>query len=116
MLYRSNKIYVQESSVHGRGVFASDLIKKGEIIEECHVINVPQDLDYPLILRRHFFSWPKGEEGLAICLGYGSIFNGSVESPNACWETIISENKIVFFSLRDINPGEEIFTSYIPII
>lgn len=84
MLYRSNKIYVEDSIVHGRGVFASERISKGEILEECHVIEVPDtNLDYPHILQRHFFQWPKGGNGIVICLGYGSIFNHSNESPNA---------------------------------
>jgi SET domain-containing protein len=112
MLYRSNKIYVEESPLHGRGVFASEQIKAGEILEECHVIITPNGIEYPEILRRHFFSWPKGGEGLVICLGYGSIFNNSTESPNADWETSVSDNKIIFFSRRVIEPGEEILTSY----
>ena len=31
MLYRSSKIYVDDSDIHGRGVFASEFIKSGEI-------------------------------------------------------------------------------------
>lgn len=112
MLYRSNKIYVDDSIIHGRGVFASDKIKSGEIIEECHFIKVPEDINYPGILNDHFFSWPKGESGLAICLGYGSIFNHSDDNFNADWETDTRKNKIIFFALRDIEPGEEIFTNY----
>jgi SET domain-containing protein len=112
MLYRSNKIYVDDSSVHGRGVFASASIKSGEILEECHYFLLPNDIEYTQILKDHFFSWPKGGEGLAICLGYGSIFNHSDNSFNADWETDTTKKKIIFFALRDINQGEEIFTNY----
>jgi SET domain-containing protein len=113
MLYRSNKIYVEESSVHGRGVFSSDRIKKGELLEECHFINIPPDLQYPQILNEYFFSWPKGgNNGIVLCLGYGSIFNHSDESYNADWNTDQSKNKIIFFATRDIEPGEEIFINY----
>jgi SET domain-containing protein len=113
MLYRSNKIYVEESLVHGRGVFSSDRIKKGELLEECHFIKVPPDFEYPQILNDYFFSWPKGEiDGIVICLGYGSIFNHSEESYNADWNTDKSKNKIIFFTTRDIDPGEEIFINY----
>ena len=60
MLYRSNKIYVDDSPIHGRGVFASERIKKGEILEECHYIEMPHGYDYPWEIRSHFFSLPKG--------------------------------------------------------
>jgi len=112
MLHRSNKIYVDDSPVHGRGVFASERIKSGEILEECHYIKVPQGMVYPEILNEHFFSWPKGGEGLAICLGYGSIFNHSDHENNADWQTDTLKNKIIFFAIRDIEIGEEIFTNY----
>lgn len=112
MLYRTNKIYVDDSSIHGRGVFASEFIKAGEILEECHFILVPEGLNYPDILHDHFFSWPKGNSGLAICLGYGSIFNHSDNDFNADWETDTTKNKFIFFALRDISPGEEILTNY----
>jgi SET domain-containing protein len=111
MLYRSNKIYVDDSNIHGRGVFASDNIKSGEILEECHLIKVPHGT-HPEILHEHFFSWPKGGSDLAICLGYGSIFNHSDDSYNADWETDTSKNKIIFFATSEIRKGEEIFTNY----
>lgn len=112
MLYRSNKIYVEESPIHGRGVFAKERIKSGEILEECHYIRVPGDISYPNILNDHFFSWPKGGDGRVICLGYGSIFNHSDMDFNADWQTDTIKNMLIFFSTRDIEIGEEIFTNY----
>ena len=97
MLYRSNKIYVDDSIIHGRGVFASENIKKGEILEECHFIKMTKDHDYPEIIKEHVFSWPKSiGDSLVICLGYGSIFNHSDDSFNADWETDTRKNKIIF--------------------
>jgi len=112
MLYRSRKIYVDDSPIHGRGVFASELIKKDEIIEECHHIIVPAS-KYTPILHEHFFSWPKGNSNqFSICLGFGSIFNHSDEAFNADWETDVTNNKFIFFATRNILPGEEICTNY----
>jgi SET domain-containing protein len=111
MLYRSKKIYVDDSDIHGRGVFASELIKQGEILEECHFFLAEKD-NYPKIFHDHFFSWPKYEENnFAIVLGYGSIFNHS-DNPNADWITDTTKNKFIFFSRKEIQPGEEIFTNY----
>jgi SET domain-containing protein len=112
MLYRSKKIYVDDSPIHGRGVFCSETIQKGEILEECHFIPVPSEFSYPQILHDHFFGWPKGTNNLAICLGFGSIFNHSDNDFNADWQTDTVQMKFIFYALRDIEPGEEIFTNY----
>lgn len=112
MLFRSNKIYVDDSPVQGRGVFTSEKIKKGEILEECHFFLVPISNYHPT-LHEHFFSYPKDkEESYAICLGFGSIFNSSPNGQNADWEVDRTKHKMIFFAIRDIEPGEEIFTSY----
>jgi uncharacterized protein len=112
MLYRSLKIYVDDSTIHGRGVFCSEPIKAGEILEECHFIPVPPEYSYPEILHNHFFGWPKGTNNLVICLGSGSIFNHSDNGWNADWQTDTVHKKFIFFSTRDISQGEEIFTNY----
>ena len=52
-----SKIYVDKSSLKGRGVFAKEDIKSGEIIEECHFIicGCPQDMKDDE-LRRYAFT------------------------------------------------------------
>lgn len=111
MLYKSKKIYVEDSPIHGRGVFASDFIKAGEILEECHFIKIPIG-EYPKELQDHFFAWPKNvQNDYCICLGYGSIYNHS-DYNSASWETDPSNKKFIFFATRDINPGEEIYLNY----
>ena len=32
---------VKKSSIHGYGVFATEDIKKGDIVEECHFMSFP---------------------------------------------------------------------------
>jgi hypothetical protein len=109
-LHRSEKIYASASIISGRGVFCSKPIKDKEILEECHFIQVPNDREYPEILNEHFFRY-KWERGLAICLGYGSIFNHS-NTPNAAWSIDTEKEKFTFYATRDIEIGEEICTNY----
>lgn len=51
-----SKIYVDKSSIKGRGVFAKEKIDSGEIIEECHFIicGCPHDMKDSELLRYAF--------------------------------------------------------------
>ena len=55
------KIEVKDSEIHGYGVFATESISKGEVIEECHLITLPLNKDTPAdLLINYRFSWPEG--------------------------------------------------------
>ena len=115
-----NKIKVNQSATHGLGVFATEMIKKYEIIERSPTIAFTQDLlvdwldatESRHILHDHAFRSRDGKHH--ICLGYGSIYNHSNDN-NAQFKFITHKNDsiIEFFAVRDIHPGEEIFTHYI---
>lgn len=116
-LLPSTKIYLAKSAIKdaGRGVFASNNIKKGEIIESCPVIETPID-DYKKIkdtmLRNYDFIWgPKGHHQIAICLGFGSLYNHSYE-PNATYSKKVESKLINFQALENIKAGEEITVNY----
>ncbi len=110
----SAKIYLSESKIPkaGSGVFAARAIKKGETIEVCPVLVLPQK-DYPLakqtILRNYHFMW--GKTTSAICFGYGSFYNHSYQ-PNATYEKNSKERKITFFAIKKIFKDEEITVNY----
>ena len=46
-LIYSPKLEVKISSIHGYGVFASEDIKNGEVLEECHFMSIP-DVKYKI--------------------------------------------------------------------
>ena len=49
-LIHNDKIEIRRSGVHGYGVFANDFIKKGEILEECHLVEIAdQDNPYAFV-------------------------------------------------------------------
>lgn len=113
MLYVSTKIKVDYSSVHGRGVFATDFISQNELIEECHFIKL-EEKDFNNLeksIRDILFTWPVNGTELAIVLGFGSIYNHS-DYNNASWRTDMENNIFSFYATRDIFPGDEIFTNY----
>ena len=108
-------LYIAESSISGRGVFTTNDIPKGSMIEICPVIVLNKE-DTQTIhntrLHDYYFIWNLEEGTSVMVLGYGSIYNHST-SPNAEFETRHTDKEMVFRALKDIAAGEEITTDYI---
>jgi uncharacterized protein len=106
-------LYVAESTVidAGRGVYAGNSIGEGELIERCPVIEValndPANNEQGLLVD-YFFYFGKG---LAIALGFGSIYNHSY-SPNATYKVNLEQRTIDFWAIAEIAAGEEIMVNY----
>lgn len=105
------KIEVRNSKIHGRGVFATKKIRKGELIEVCPVLVVPKE-QVPLmnktVVKDYHFIWDGRKT--AIALGYGSIYNHSYD-PNARY-CDYGDTHFKFRAWRTIHPGEEITVNY----
>lgn len=112
----SNKVYLGKSAIPnaGRGIFASNNIKAGEAIEICPVIEIPTSEVGSLkktLLFNYYFTWGKGEEKRAICLGFGSLYNHSYD-PNATYMKHLENETIHFNAIKDIQKDEEITVNY----
>jgi len=104
-------IIVKNTGKYGRGIFALRNIKKGELIEEAHVIVIPiteWKLMRKSILSNYVFRW--GEDK-ALALGYGSLYNHSY-TPNARYITNLENQSIDFYAREDMQAGEEITVNY----
>ena len=115
-LKAGTKIHVAHSPVHGWGVFASEKIQKGEILEECAFIELPiAPNESSSLLIDYRFNYPAGEatqntKQVAV-LGNGMLYNHSNNS-NAHWFTDEYRKCFVFCATREIEKGEEVFTYY----
>lgn len=112
-LYKSPKLVVKHSPVHGFGVFTKEDIIVGELLEECHLYRLeskqidqidkgilPIVQQYPIRLPINPF---------VIVLGYGSIYNHS-DSPNTLR---VGENNLYKFTAKvNITSGSELFINY----
>tara|TARA_Y100001978_G_C23459845_1_gene321800 strand:+ start:20 stop:403 length:384 start_codon:yes stop_codon:yes gene_type:complete len=107
----AKKIIIKESPGKGLGVFATDKIKQGEIIEVCPLFDIKADHGHTFMVDYHF-NYPKYQpKTFVITWGYGCLYNHS-DTPNADWIEHQTEFAFIFYSMRDIQPEEEICTFY----
>lgn len=113
-LFRHKHIEMRKSPIHGYGVFATEDIHPGEVLEEVMFLPVPNN-----VLNNYIFRYPRANtpnaENIpveaAIPLGFGCIYNHS-NTPNASWYTDIKRKLFVFYVLARITKDQEIRTYY----
>lgn len=107
-------VRIGPSRGRGRGVFATRLIRKGEVIERAPVVVIPKSEwkhAQKTVIDDYAFDWGDERDHAAIVLGYGSLYNHS-KIPNARFVDRAGKKLYEFVALRDIEPDEEIFTNY----
>lgn len=95
-----------------RGVFATQDIKKGELIHAAPVIAYPNEEHVHIektLLADYAFEY--GINHTAILLGYGMLFNHSYQ-PNARYEINFPNHTFDFYAYTDIKAGEEVLINY----
>jgi SET domain-containing protein len=103
------KTVVRPSAISGNGIFATEAIAEGEVIERCPVLltdhtDVPTSAIYP-----YCFVWD--ETRWAVPLGNAPLYNHST-TPNANVVGELEPDALVFVASRDIIDGEEIVIDY----
>lgn len=95
-----------------RGVFATQDIKKGDLIHEAPVIAYPNEehehIEKTLLAD---YSFEYGINHSAILLGYGMLFNHSY-TPNATYEINFDKHVFEFYAYTDIKAGDEVLINY----
>ena len=112
----SDKIYISQSKIYkaGRGVFARVAIKKGEIVERCPVIEIPEHEASSInesTLVTYIYYLGKNKQRLILALGFGSIYNHSY-LPNALYKEKYKEKVLEFIAIKSIKKNEEITIDY----
>ncbi len=107
-------LYMADSPDRGRGVFTSENLPAGRVVEISPVIVMSAEervlLDQTL-LHDYIFLWGKDESKCCVALGYISIYNHDYHS-NAEYEMNFTASTIRITTVRDIKKGEEIFINY----
>jgi SET domain-containing protein len=105
---------IASSEGRGRGVYTTEQIEAGTIIEVAPVIvldaaqraHVEKTLLYDYI-----FEWGEDLSQAAVALGYVSIYNHS-KNPNCKYEMDFDFQTISIVTLTSIQVGEELFINY----
>lgn len=100
-------LQIGDSPGKGKGVFAGRRFVAGEVLARDPVL--PFEGELPPGLADYEFLWRTGVG--CVVLGYGSIYNHSYE-PNARYDRDFDRREMVFSTLREITPGEEITINY----
>lgn len=112
--YLKDGIHIAPTSKMGRGVFTSEAIAEGTLIELAPVIVMSGEdrihLDKTL-LHDYIFEWGKKLDQCAMALGFVSIYNHSY-SANCQYGMYFKQHSISIIAVRDIVAGEELFINY----
>jgi uncharacterized protein len=98
----------------GRGVFTSESLPKGTVVEIAPVIVMSKDdrklLDQTL-LHDYIFEWGEKKNQCCMALGYVPVYNHSYKS-NCEYEMDFDAEIITIKTMRHIKAGEELFINY----
>jgi len=93
----SPALYVADSPIHGRGLFAGNHIPAGTVIGRVEAVPSSRDGDHVL--------WLSADEAVEVICDLRFINHS--DEPNACYYDDLS-----VVALRDIQPHEEITHNY----
>ena len=107
-------LFIEQTDIRGRGVFTSEDIKAGTIIEISPVIimsSQERKLLDQTTLHDYIFEWDSDKNQCCMALGYIAIYNHSYAS-NCEYEMDFEKRLIQVKAVKDIKAGEELFINY----
>lgn len=103
--FSSGSLYVKDVPGKGWGVFSSQKIEKGALIERAPVLALAGEGPDELMHYLYFHE----EQGYCVGLGYTSLYNHS-HNPNTWWS--IDSMSITITAAENIEPDTEIVIDY----
>jgi SET domain-containing protein len=107
-------LFIATAPPMGRGVFTSEDIDEGTIIEIAPVIVMSGEerklLDQTL-LHDYIFEWGGSKNKCCMALGYVPVYNHSYKS-NCEYEMDFDSEQITIKTVRFVKAGQELFINY----
>ncbi|MBL7725270.1 MAG: SET domain-containing protein-lysine N-methyltransferase [Chitinophagaceae bacterium] len=107
-------LFVAPSEKRGRGMFTSEDIAAGTVIEVSPVIIMSRkerELLDQTLLHDYIFEWGEKKDMCCMALGYVPVYNHSYES-NCEYEMDFEQEQISIKTVRQVNAGEQLFINY----
>lgn len=107
-------LFIAPTTSMGRGVFTSEDIAAGVVIELSPVLvmsNEDRKLIDQTLLHDYIFEWDVEKNTCCMALGYVPIYNHSYQS-NCEYEMDIENQLISIKTVSSVNAGEELFINY----
>lgn len=110
-LFKSKSLYIAKSPKHGWGLFTDSNISKDELIEECNIIKISDNLTTSSI-STHLFEEVIGDNHIYyLPVGFCPTINSSGYA-NVRFEFDTTNEICKMYASRDIKSGEEILMCY----
>src|SRR5687767_10964474 len=107
-------LYIHSTRKMGRGIFTSENIEAGTIVEISPVVVMSKEervlLDQTR-LHDYIFEWGVNKEHCCMALGYIPVYNHSYRS-NCEYEMDFELEQILVKTVHFIKAGEELFINY----
>lgn len=107
-------LFIAPTAAMGRGVFTSEPIPAGTVVEIAPVLVMSKEerklLDQT-ILHDYIFEWDVEKKQCCMALGYVPVYNHSYSS-NCEYEMDLDHEQIRIKTVRPILAGEELFINY----
>lgn len=116
-IFPPKKIKVVNIKGKGRGVVATQNIKKNETIEYCPVVFLSDEeaelFKKDTTVLHFYYMWQYAIRKYCIMMGYGSLYNHS-SNPNADvnYDTKKIKDYLIFKAIKNIKKGEEVVYDY----
>ena len=107
-------LFISQTENMGRGVFTSENIAKGTLIEDSPVIVMSKAAEKLLnqtLLYDYIFEWGEKKDQCCLALGYIPLYNHSYRS-NCEYEMDFKNEMIKIKAVHFIKAGEELFINY----
>jgi SET domain-containing protein len=107
-------LFIAPSDFRGRGVYASEPIPAGTVIEIAPVLVLGETERTEVektSLYNYIFEWGDDNKQACIALGYVSIYNHSYHS-NCEYEMDFESDLITIKTVKPVGKGEELFINY----
>jgi SET domain-containing protein len=113
-IHQATGIEIKQSPLHGRGVFATQRIKPGAVIEIAPLIlleTADKEFLQTTSLFSYYFLIDNEDTPAALGLGNSSLYNHSY-SANAVYTISLKDACLVIKACKEIKPGDEITLNY----